>query len=295
MEQIVSSSSKNDPNEGRKPDQVPAPTRKPAKRCNELDGQTWTRHSISVWSDIRKTQEETALKHPALFPEALVGRLIEIFMRPEDRVVLDPFAGVGSTIVAARARGKIGLGIELSPEFAAKATERLRQKSLFDDDTEGEGRIVIDNATNVLEHVEAESVDLVITSPPYWDILSQKRTADYKATRDYGDEKDDLGKISGYSEFLLALTEVFTPVFEALRPGAYCCVIVMDIRKKSVFYPFHMDIAAFMQEIGFLFDDMIIWDRRHEYNSFRPLGYPSVFRVNKAHEFILIFQKPRSR
>jgi DNA modification methylase len=77
-----------------------------------------------------------------------------------------------------------------------------------------------------------------------------------------------------------------------MRPGAYCCVIVMDLRKKSAFYPFHSDIADFMRDIGFVYDDIIIWDRRHEYNNMRPLGYPSVFRVNKAHEFILIFQKP---
>lgn len=77
-----------------------------------------------------------------------------------------------------------------------------------------------------------------------------------------------------------------------MKPKAYCCVIVMDIRKKNKFYPFHNDVATFMQELGFLYDDLIIWDRRHEYNNMRPLGYPFVFRVNKAHEFILIFQKP---
>ncbi len=36
----------------------------------------------------------------------------------------------------------------------------------------------------------------------------------------------------------------------------------------------------------------IIWDRRTEYNSLRPLGYPSRSRVNKVHEYALIFQKP---
>jgi hypothetical protein len=66
----------------------------------------------------------------------------------------------------------------------------------------------------------------------------------------------------------------------------------MDIRKKKQFYPFHADLAGTMQEIGYLWDDIIIWDRRLEYNNFRPLGYPFVFRVNKAHEFLLIFQKP---
>ncbi|MEN6479314.1 MAG: DNA methyltransferase [Anaerolineales bacterium] len=85
---------------------------------------------------------------------------------------------------------------------------------------------------------------------------------------------------------------MFEKVRNAMRPGAYCCVVVMDIRKKNRFYPFHSDLATLMQTIGFIYDDLIIWDRRHEYNNMRPLGYPSVFRVNKAHEFILIFQKP---
>jgi len=46
-----------------------------------------------------------------------------------------------------------------------------------------------------------------------------------------------------------------------------------------------------MQEIGFELDDIIIWDRQKEYNNMRPLGYPYVFRVNKVHEFVLIFKK----
>jgi hypothetical protein len=53
-----------------------------------------------------------------------------------------------------------------------------------------------------------------------------------------------------------------------------------------------MDITNFMQEIGFILDDIIIWDRRREYNNLKPLGYPFVFRVNKIHEYILIFLKP---
>ena len=78
-----------------------------------------------------------------------------------------------------------------------------------------------------------------------------------------------------------------------MRPNSYCCVIVMDLRKKNRFYPYHIDVSQFMQEVGFIFDDLIVWNRGQEYNNLRPLGYPSVFRVNKVHEFILIFQKPK--
>ena len=82
-------------------------------------------------------------------------------------------------------------------------------------------------------------------------------------------------------------------MFTALKPGKYCAVVVMDLRKKDKFFPLHADLARKLsEEIGFIFDDMILWDRRQEYNNLRPLGYPYVFRINKAHEFILIFKKP---
>jgi DNA modification methylase len=57
------------------------------------------------------------------------------------------------------------------------------------------------------------------------------------------------------------------------------------------FIPYHMDIADIMKEIGFVLEDIIIWDRRREYNKLRPLGYPYVFVVNKVHEYIMIFRK----
>lgn len=83
------------------------------RRMNELDGATWTRYSISIWSDIRKSPEEAALKHPAMFPTALAGRLIECFTN-RGMVVLDPFVGIGSTLVAAKQLGRKGIGIELN-------------------------------------------------------------------------------------------------------------------------------------------------------------------------------------
>jgi len=265
----------------------------PNRRANDLDGKTWTKYSISIWSDLRKTPEEIELLHPAIFPLALASRLIEIFTNRQDRIVLDPFAGVGTTVVAAQRTGKHGIGFELNADFVAKANRRFTQRTMFDAD-QGLAEMHHANCLELLQYVQPGSVDLVVTSPPYWDILNEKRTADYKERRDYGAAPADLGKIAEYGEFLEQLKAVFARVYVALRPGAYCCVVVMDLRKKSRFYPFHSDIATFMQDLGFIYDDLIIWDRRHEYNNMRPLGYPAVFRVNKAHEFVVIFQKPKA-
>ncbi len=269
------------------------------KKANDLDGKTWQRYSISIWSDIRKTREEIRMGHPAIFPMDLVVRLIQCFTTENDRIVLDPFCGIGSTPISAELLGKHGIGIDLESRFCNIARERHPPISFeFDEDglqqgkTLGERTIHCDDARNLLNHVSADSVDLVVTSPPYWDILLQSRTADQKDIRNYGDSERDLGKIENYAEFLEALADVFRPAYLALRPEAYCIVIVMDLRKKNQFYPLHSDLADLMQDIGFIYDDLIIWDRRHEYNNMRPLGYPYKFRINKAHEFILIFQKP---
>ncbi len=236
-------------------------------------------------------------------------RIIECFTSKEDTTVLDPFCGIGSTPIAAELLGKHGIGIDLESRFCSIARERHPSVIYeFDPDGTHQGKtlqggariadesgtrtIHCDDARNLLSHVSRDSIDLVVTSPPYWDILLQSRSADQKAIRNYGQSERDIGRIPGYLEFLEALTDVFQPTYCALRPGGYCVVIVMDLRKKNQFYPLHADLAHQMQEIGFIYDDLIIWDRRHEYNNMRPLGHPYKFRVNKAHEYVLIFQKP---
>lgn len=260
------------------------------KKANDLTGAEWTKFSISVWSDIRKSAEDAKWKHPAMFPTQLVDRVMRCFMSDKDKVVLDPFSGSGSTVVAAVHRGKRGIGFELSQDYINLTEKRLSQGSLL---TSFDYKIYHDDARTISKHVEKDSVDLVITSPPYWDILNQERTADYKEVRNYGNYKNDLGTISSYEQFLDSLQDVFAEVFKVLRPGKYCVVNVMDLRKKAKFYPYHIDLAGRIQKIGFELDDIIIWDRRAEYNNLRSLGFPYVFRLNKVHEFILIFQKPK--
>ena len=262
------------------------------RRANHLDGKTWTRYSISVWSDIKKSPEEIQLGHPAIFPLHLAQRLIECFTTSDDSVIFDPFVGIGTTAIAADRMNKTGIGIELSPKFCEIAEKRLSQRDLFASKPPA-SRIYCDDARSLLTYVKPASVDMVITSPPYWDILTQKRTADYKAIRHYGEAQLDLGKITNYDDFLNALVDIFQLVFKVLKPNKYCAVIVMDLRKKDKFFPFHSDLAQRLSDqAGFIYDDVIIWDRRHEYNNMRPLGYPFVFRINKAHEYILIFKKP---
>ncbi len=272
------------------------------QRPNELDGRTWTRYSISVWNDIRKNNVERKLSHPALFPIALVERLLEIFTLPGD-MVLDPFMGSGSALLGAQGLGRRGVGLEICSEYIDMFKKRQAELQQVDKEKNGneessvwgiendEIRVIKDDSRNINCHIAPESLDLCLTSPPYWNILNARRTADHKPIRNYGHAQNDLGKIEDYSSFLDELQKVFSGVYTSLKMGKYCIVVVMDIRKKNVYYPLHMDLSHALNSLGFVLDDIIIWDRRDEYNNLRPLGYPHVFRINKVHEFILIFQK----
>lgn len=261
---------------------------KSASRYNELTGKEWLQYSFSIWRDIRKQNEEKQLKHPAMFPLQLSDRVIDIFTKKKD-VVLDPFMGTGSTIVAAYQKQRLGIGFELSKEYVAITNKRL--KELKKNDGMVAPHIFNKDSRLLLEDIGKGSVSLCMTSPPYWDILNMRRTADGKKTVNYGGDKTDLGNIADYNSFLNELKTIFSGVFQCLKANGHCVVVLMDLRKKDQFYSFHSDFADRMKEIGFSFEDIVIWDRQHEYNNMKPLGYPYVFRVNKVHEYILVFKK----
>ena len=263
-----------------------------ANRMNNLTGKEWLTYSFSILKDIRKSKEEISLKHPALFPTQLVERFIKIFTREDGEVILDPFLGIGTSLIASINTSRKGIGCELNKEFALIAKERLNlvkselfSKNLYDQ------KILIGDNRKTLKKIESETVDFSISSPPYWDILNQKRTVDNKDIVNYSESTIDIGNISEYDKFIESLKEVYSEVYRTLKPNKRCVINVMDLRKKDKFFPLHIDISKMMGEIGFELEDIMIWDRQHEYNNMKTLGYPYVFRVNKIHEFLLIFWK----
>lgn len=264
-----------------------------AERMNNLTGKEWLQNSFTIWRDVVKTSDERATKHPALFPQELVERLIRLYLRDPGCVVLDPFMGIGSTMLASMNQGMKGIGFDLNKDFCRIAQKRI---GTFQGTLTSELEILTPEIFNtdsrtISRVIPESSVDLVVTSPPYWDILNQKRTADGKVIRNYSSDKRDLGNISNYEEFLVDLKSVYAEVFKVMKPGARCVAVVMDIRKKDKFYPLHEDQSKIMREIGFELDEYVIWDRQREYNNMKTLGYPYVYRFNRIHEFICVYLK----
>ena len=260
------------------------------KRANKLDGQSWLQYSFSIWRDIAKNQEEYKLKHPAIFPLQLSERIIDVLTNGSGKNILDCFAGSGSTLIAGLKKGMNVYGVDVSDEFQKLFFSRINNHYLPYKEN-GKIKYFVKDAREITKFIEPNSIDLCLTSPPYWDILNARRSADLKIGRNYTNKTQDIGNIESYNNFLAELKKIMTEVSKTIRENGYCVMVVMDIRKGSKFYPFHSDVAKIMEEIGLTFEDLLIWDRQKEYNNCKPLGYPYKFIVNKAHEYILIFKK----
>lgn len=255
-------------------------------KANALSGSEWLRHSFSIWRNLGRTKEEKRIKHPAMFTVNLVSRLLDSYTSCNGEIVLDPFAGSGTTLIAATEKNMSAIGLDINEEFRDAYISRIASSSGMT-----QGAYHVCDIRDMATVVPKESVDICITSPPYWNILNRKRTADKAKPNPYSAMKHDLGNINNYDEFRTALASAVTEIFNALKPGGFFILNVMDLRQKSKFYPLHMDASIDVSQCGFSLEDIIIWDRQDEYNNMRPLGYPYKFIINKVHEYLLVFRK----
>ncbi|MCJ7446118.1 MAG: DNA adenine methylase [Bacteroidales bacterium] len=264
--------------------------KKTINKTNNLNGKEWLQNSFSIWRDLGKTDEEKRLNHPAIFTIKLISKLIDTFCKPNGGLILDCFAGSGTTLIAGLKKGKDVIGFDLNSNYKNQFIKRATNS--YNINSYGlEDKYCISDSRFLSKKFEENSVDLCITSPPYWDILNRQRTADYKQNINYSNKIEDLGNIEDYNNFVSSLKTVFIEVHKVIKTKGYFIVNVMDLRKKDKFFPLHIDTARIAQEVGFSFEDIIIWDRQPEYNNMRPLGYPFKFIVNKVHEYLLIFRK----
>ncbi|MCB9135761.1 MAG: site-specific DNA-methyltransferase [Anaerolineales bacterium] len=98
---------------------------RPDKGENTIERDEFMAGTLSIWEIPPESAKR--VKHPAPFPVALARRVIELYSYAGD-VVLDPFAGSGTTCVAAAQNGRHYVGYELSPEYFELAKERVKNE-----------------------------------------------------------------------------------------------------------------------------------------------------------------------
>ena len=272
----------------------------PRNSLNDLTAKEWIVETVSVWNQrglgAGHPDARIERQHPAPFSFSDVSRLIRFFTK-RGQVVLDPFVGIGSTLKACALEGRKGIGIELNPHFVKLTRERIRTEVRDMFSTAGEQRILEGDARDLLPCVADESVDFVVTSPPYWNILKKEdhkvrreRIANGLAT-DYGSDPRDLGQISNYEDFLEELKTIFSECQRILKRGKFMAIVVSDFRDKSRYVMFHSDLAQALGTIGLEMRGLKVLYQRHK--RVYPYGYPYSYVPNIHHQYILILQKPK--
>lgn len=270
----------------------------PVNDLNDLTAKEWIPETVSVWTQrgLGKGHDHAQIEkqHPAPFSFQDVARLVRFFTK-KGETVLDPFVGVGSTLKAAALEGRSGVGIELNPRYATLARERLDMevdKTLLKANPQ---KVINGDARKALAKLPKDSVKLLVTSPPYWNILQKK---DHKAKQErvahgldtqYSSDEADLGNIADYEEFVTELADTLELARPALVDGGHMCLVVGDFRHKSDYYMFHSDIARAMSLRGFVLKGMKILYQRHK--RVFPYGYPYSYVPNLHHQYIVILAK----
>lgn len=272
----------------------------PRNRLNALTSTEWLPETVSVWTQrglgAGHADAQIERQHPAPFSFTDVARLVRFFTKPGE-CVLDPFVGVGSTLKACALEGRQGIGIELNPEYVALTRERLKREVRTSNLKSVKQKIMKGDSRKVLGKFDAESVDFVVTSPPYWNILHKE---DHKARRErkahgldtrYGDDPRDLGNVSSYPEFLEILGNIFGQCGRILKKKKYMALVVSDFRDKSRFIMFHADLVRILGSHKLGLRGIKILYQRHK--KVFPYGYPYAYVPNIHHQYILILQNER--
>ena len=295
----------------------------PDNDLNELPGEEWLYFTKSVWSTAYPSElgHEVRKRHGANKPPRLMARLIEFFTKSGE-LVLDPFAGVGGTLLgAAIARGpRRALGIEISRPWVDVHEQVVRDlvaerdglgpelADLGQNDPGGPRRfdpsgieMRVGDALAILPTLEPASVDFVATDPPYNVQLpitmSGGRLAEEHANRrtDYAmvtDEPADLANARDYPAYLDLMSSTFRELRRVLRPGRYATLIVRDAYQGGRYLFTGSDLAARATAEGFVVKGDLIWYQAG--TRLRPYGYPKVFVPNIAHQHILVLRNEAS-
>jgi DNA modification methylase len=274
------------------------PKRALVNKLNDLEAKEWIPETVSVWVQrgLGKGHEHAQIErqHPAPFSFQDIARLVRFFTKAGE-TVLDPFVGIGSTLKAAALEGRHGIGIELNKKYAKLAKQRLSSEIDQSVLLSNPQQVIQGDARKAISKIKKDSVKLVVTSPPYWNILhktdhktKQERVA-HELDTQYSDDPADLGNILDYSAFVSELGSILALTRECLVAGGHLCLVVGDFRHKSNYFMFHADIAHEMEKHGFTLKGIKILYQKHK--RVFPYGFPYSYVPNMHHQYIVILAK----
>lgn len=205
-----------------------------------------------------------------------IPRNIILRYSKEGDLVLDQFAGGGTTLVEAKLLNRNIIGVDVND----LALNRCVEKTDFEIDSEmGKVYIKKGDARN-LDFIKDNSIDLICTHPPYANIINYSE-----------DIESDLSLLN-VKEFLVEMEKVASESFRVLKKGKFCAVLMGDTRKNGHVIPLGFKTTEVFQNVGFKLKEIII----KEQHNCKATGFWKTNSVKYnflllAHEYLFIFHK----
>jgi len=267
---------------------------------NCLTAKEWLKCQLGVWQfTYQRRDVRDRNLHPATFPISLASKVISLFTH-EGELVLDPFVGSGTTLVAAQDLNRNAIGFDLQHRYIRLCQQRLGANNLFN---QSQQIAVQDDAHNIPYYIEPETVSLIWTSPPYSNLLDRRRKN--KSRRDRKTEQ--LGKIEQYSQdprdlgtmplqpYTEAMGEIFERLLPLLKPKGHCVINVPDMWWKNKRITIHAALITELRKRGYELRNTIIWDRTNIVNRVGIFGWPSNYiTMGTTFEYLLDFWRPEN-
>lgn len=194
----------------------------------------------------------------------------------EGDLILDQFAGGGTTLVEAKLLNRDIIGVDINEV----ALERCKEKIDFDYEA-AKGRVELHkgDARN-LDFISDDSIDFVCTHPPYANIIKYSEGIE-----------GDLSQLK-VSEFLEEMKLVASESYRVLKKGRFCAILMGDTRQKGHMVPMSFDVMRIFEEAGFKLKELII----KEQHNCRATGYWKTNSIKYnflliAHEYLFVFKK----
>jgi DNA modification methylase len=162
---------------------------------------------------------------------------------------------------------------------------------------------ICDDARNANSYLKEESVALIVTSPPYSNMLNRKRlnksrrgdkrkNDQYLKVEQYSQDIRDLG-VMELDQYTKAIGDIFEDLLPALRPKAHCVINVPDMWWDNRRITIHVSVIEELRLRGYELRNTIIWDRTNLVNQIGIFGWPSNYiTMGTTFEYLLDFWKP---
>lgn len=264
-------------------------------RLNDLTGKEWQYWSKSV---INKQyppnlQHKLRSKHGAQKPPQLCADLIQAFTK-KGQSVLDPFMGVGGTLLGAGLCKRVATGIEINPKwieiyYKVCKLERIKKQ-----------RAICGDSKVVLKRLR-KKFDFVLTDVPFWKMDKVKKSKGKFKKVGEETKKPLVSKLSKFnnqeaqtkSEWENEMRQVFNLTMTLLKNKGYLAVFIGDMYWNGRYHFLSNDLANILGSIGYIPKANLIWYDVSK--KLRIYGYQYEFIPSMIHQNILVFRKEARR